>query len=130
MIFSQKKAKLKILFVSSEEAPFAKIGGLGEVMFSLPRALNELGHDARVMMPRYGTIKPSEFDLKTEYEGLAVPTAPEQGGKRLVCNVLRYDRTSAPRSPVTTYFLENQEYYELRSKAYPYKNHTIPFSIF
>jgi len=129
MIFSQKKAKLKILFVSSEEAPFAKIGGLGEVMFSLPRALNELGHDARVMMPRYGTIKPSEFDLKTEYEGLAVPTAPEQGGKRLVCNVLRYDRTSAPRSPVTTYFLENQEYYELRSNAYGYKDDAVRFAL-
>src|SRR3989344_274092 len=129
MIFYKKKAKMKILFVLSKKAPCAKIGGLGEVMFSLPRALNELGRDARVMMPRFGTIKPSEFDLKTEYEGLAVPTPPEQGGKRLVCNVLRYDRTSAPRSPVTTYFLENQEYYELRSNAYGYKADAVRFAL-
>ena len=120
---------MKILFVSTEEAPFAKVGGLGEVMFSLPRALNELGDEAGGIIPRYGTINPSEFDLKTEYEGLAVPTAPEQGGERLICNVLKYDRTPAPRSPVTTYFLENQEYYELRSNAYGYKDDSVRFAL-
>ena len=129
MIFPQKKSRLKILFVSTEETTFAKVGGLGEVMFSLPRALNELGHDARVMLPRYGTIDPYLHNLKLEYEGLQVPTAPENGGKRLVCNVLRFDPTSETRSPVTTYFLENREYYELRSNAYGYKDDPVRFAL-
>src|SRR3989344_4642109 len=129
MIFPQKKSRLKILFVSTEETTFAKVGGLGEVMVSLPRALNELGHDARVMLPRYGTIDPYLHNLKLEYEGLQVPTAPENGGKRLVCNVLRFDPTSETRSPVTTYFLENREYYELRSNAYGYKDDPVRFAL-
>lgn len=129
MIFSPRNRKLKILFVSSEEAPFAKVGGLGEVMFSLPRALRDLGHDARVMIPRYGTIKLAEHNFKIAYEGLAVPTAPEQGGRRIICNIRQYEQNSNPYSPVTTYFLENQEYFELRSNIYGYNDDSIRFAL-
>lgn len=129
MISFSKKKKLKILFVSSEEAPFAKVGGLGEVIFSLPRALNSLGHDARVMIPRYGTIDTGAWKMPYVYEGLDVPTAPQNGGVRLLCNVRKFEATEDPRSPVTTYFLENQEYYELRSNIYGYKDDSIRFAL-
>lgn len=89
MNFFSKSQKLNILFVTTEQAPFAKVGGLGEVMFSLPRALNELGHDARVMLPKYGTIDPHLHNLKLEYEGLGVPTSPDNGGKRLICKTAK-----------------------------------------
>ncbi|OGF82913.1 hypothetical protein A3B18_03875, partial [Candidatus Giovannonibacteria bacterium RIFCSPLOWO2_01_FULL_46_13] len=122
--------KLKILFVTSEEAPFAKAGGLGEVMFSLPRALNELGHDARVMAPRYAGIEVrSHGAFNMVLENLAVPTAPENKGKELFCNVWKYDQTSDPKSPVTSYFLENQEYYELRSNIYGYVDDHLRFAL-
>jgi len=124
-----RKPKLKVLFVSSEETPFEKVGGLGEVVFSLPRALKHLGYDVRVMIPRYGTIDVSRRDIKMEYEGLEVPTAPGNEGKRLVCNVRRFDPGSDPHDPVTTYFLENQEYYELRSNVYGYKDDRIRFAL-
>lgn len=129
MISFSKKKKLKILFISSEEAPFAKVGGLGEVMFSLPRALNSLGHDARVMIPRYGTIDTGAWRMPYVYEGLDVPTAPQNRGVRLLCNVRKFEATEDPRSPVTTYFLENQEYYELRSNIYGYKDDSIRFAL-
>lgn len=44
---------LKILVVSVEVAPFAKVGGLADVASSLPKALRKLGHDARIIMPAY-----------------------------------------------------------------------------
>ncbi|MEN9828991.1 MAG: hypothetical protein RJA11_1607, partial [Bacteroidota bacterium] len=47
---------LSILFVTSEVYPFAKTGGLADVSYSLPLALRELGHDIRVMAPKYGSI--------------------------------------------------------------------------
>ncbi len=47
---------LKILVVSVEVAPFAKVGGLADVAASLPKALRDLGHDARIFMPGYGMI--------------------------------------------------------------------------
>lgn len=47
----------KILMVTSECAPFAKTGGLADVVGSLPSHLNELGADCRVIMPLYSQVK-------------------------------------------------------------------------
>ena len=43
---------MEILFVSSELAPYAKVGGLGDVAAALPKALRQLGHKATVVVPR------------------------------------------------------------------------------
>ena len=44
---------MRILMVASEVAPFAKTGGLADVLGALPQALSRLGHDVEVVMPRY-----------------------------------------------------------------------------
>ncbi|MDD3905390.1 MAG: glycogen synthase GlgA [Candidatus Omnitrophica bacterium] len=49
--------KLKVLFVAGEVAPFAKTGGLADVAGSLPIALEEMGVDVRVIMPKYACVK-------------------------------------------------------------------------
>ena len=127
-ILGLKKKGLKVLFVSSEEAPFAKVGGLGEVVFSLPRALKRLGHDARVMIPLYGNIDREKFKLAYVHKNLSVPTAPD-GGANVVCNVRKYESKGSDKEPVTTYFLENQEYYEMRSNVYGYTDDRIRFAL-
>jgi starch synthase len=47
---------MRILMVASEAAPFAKTGGLADVLGALPRALTQLGHQVDVVMPRYRGI--------------------------------------------------------------------------
>src|SRR4051812_12602429 len=48
---------MRILFVSSELAPFAKAGGLGDVAAALPRQLQALGHEVLVFLPLYARVK-------------------------------------------------------------------------
>lgn len=53
---------LKVLIVSSEVAPYAKSGGLGDVAGSLPKALKAMGVDVRVAVPKYKSIKQEYFE--------------------------------------------------------------------
>ncbi len=48
---------MNVLFVSSEVAPFAKVGGLGDVAAALPRRLYAEGHDVRLVLPLYGRVR-------------------------------------------------------------------------
>ena len=51
---------MRILMVASEAAPFAKTGGLADVVAALPRALARLGHSVDVVIPRYRGIAAGE----------------------------------------------------------------------
>jgi starch synthase len=53
-----------VLFASSEAHPLVKTGGLGDVAASLPMALRDLGHDARLILPAYPSAKKLVRELK------------------------------------------------------------------
>jgi starch synthase len=53
---------MRILMVASEAAPFAKTGGLADVVGALPRALAQLGHSVDVVIPRYRGITVGEVE--------------------------------------------------------------------
>ncbi len=116
---------MKVLFVASENSPFAQVGGLSQVISFLTRSLRKSGTDARVFMPKYGTIRP-KFKMDMVLEGLHVPAEKilHQKFSELICNV----KQSKPHPLYTpTYFLENREYYELRANAYGYTDEHIRF---
>ncbi|PIP55509.1 MAG: hypothetical protein COX06_02810 [Candidatus Zambryskibacteria bacterium CG22_combo_CG10-13_8_21_14_all_42_17] len=118
-IFKTKKG-LKILFIATEAAPFVKVGGLGEVMKSLPNALNKLGYDARVFIPKYATIDTQKFNMREEMRDIRVESGDKDLYGILISNVLRHDGENGS----ITYFLENMEYYEKRANVYGYFDDT------
>lgn len=66
-------APLRILFVSTEVSPFARTGGLGDVNGALPQVLAALGHDVRIAMPLYQTLRDGDFPLTELLSDLQVP---------------------------------------------------------
>ena len=57
-----------IAFIGSECVPFVKTGGLGDVMYALPRELARMNCDVRVILPRYECI-PQKYQEKMTYKG-------------------------------------------------------------
>ena len=65
--------KLSVLTVTSEAAPFARTGGLGDVAGALPGALRALGARMSVIMPFYRSIRETGIEAPTVIERLPVP---------------------------------------------------------
>ena len=68
---------LNILFVSPEVHPFAKTGGLGDVSGALPRALKALGHEVRVILPKYRSVDRVQRAVKPMGRTVTVTVGPK-----------------------------------------------------
>ena len=55
---------LRICFVTSEATPYAKTGGLADVSGALLKYLHADGHDIRLFMPAYSSIRREQFGLR------------------------------------------------------------------
>jgi starch synthase len=77
---------VKVLFVTIEMSPLAKVGGLADVAGSLPKALVRAGHDVRVITPRHGVTDPAAHGFTPTEERLSVRIA---GGGDAAGAVLR-----------------------------------------
>lgn len=103
--------KLKVLIVSPEVVPFAKTGGLADVTGALPKALASLGHQVKVILPKYKMVDDEKFNLKE------IPVnAPEipLGVKKTTINL----KTSILQSSEVEYLFAVNDHYFERAQLY------------
>lgn len=101
-----------IAFIGSECYPFVKTGGLGDVMYALPKALAKQNCDVKVILPRYKCI-PWKYQEKMEYRG-AFEMDLCADGRSFYVGIMEYVWDG-----VVYDFIDNEEFF---SSGNPYTN--------
>ena len=110
---------MNVAIVASECAPFAKTGGLADVVGALPKYLAELGVDVKVFIPKYDSIDEKKYNLRyiSDIGEIKVRVA---GFPRSV-----YLHTAKlPNSTVDVYFIDCREYFYAKHTSYRWKIYT------
>jgi starch synthase len=93
---------MNILFIASECVPFAKTGGLADVVGALPKYLKALGHEVIVVIPKYSSINAEKFGIAWAHGPMGV----WMGNVQEWCAVHRTDRDGVP-----IYLIEHDGYF-------------------
>lgn len=97
-----RRLSLNILMVTSEAVPFAKTGGLADAVSALSVALSKLGHDVRVVLPRYYRID------RNKLEHVSGPMGVHCGYQEIWTGVYS---AVLPDSTVPVYFIDHEQSY-------------------
>ncbi len=117
----QDEQPLKILILAAEIVPFAKVGGLADVVGALPKALQELTLDVRLAMPRYGQVHPERFELTSVLDAVTVNIA----GFRELVSV----RQGTIGNGIPVYMIDAPRYFD-RENIYGYTDDGERFILF
>ncbi|MDR2397130.1 MAG: glycogen synthase [Spirochaetaceae bacterium] len=97
---------MKILMVSSEAVPFAKTGGLADMVSSLSTALAKQGHKVKIVLPRYYCID------RTRLEALEGAMGVPMGGGEEWCKVYTASLPGLPpKNPIEAYFIDHEQFF-------------------
>lgn len=95
------KKKLQVIFMAAEMAPFVKVGGLADVVGSLPKALVKMSADVKAFLPFYGLIDKRKYKIKLYKKDIAL---------KINTRAHRFDLYKAllPGSKVPVYLIKNR----------------------
>jgi len=100
---------LRVLMATPEAVPFAKTGGLADVAGALPKFLQPLGCEVRLVMPYYRMVREAGLPLRNLGEELKVPVGDEMIEAEVYEGQLNQD--------IPVYFIDLEEYFD-RSHLY------------
>jgi starch synthase len=110
--------RLRVLFVTAEVTPFARTGGLGDMTGALSQTLAAQGHDVRLVMPLYQTVRDGSYPPSAMVTDLPVPLVTGLRTARVWQSFLP---DSAGSVGVPVYFIEQDDYFA-RSGLYGDQN--------
>lgn len=99
---------MKILMISPEVAPFAKVGGLGDVLGSLPKALEKLGCEIRIVMPKYSFLDEQKYHMVKTPIQFELP----MGDRRYQVEVFE---ATMPDSHIKVFFISHPDFFHGQS---------------
>ncbi|AKL96823.1 glycogen synthase GlgA [Clostridium aceticum] len=105
---------MNILFAASEAVPFAKTGGLGDVVGSLPLALKGEDMDVRVVIPKYDAIAKTYKKQMKWIKSIHVPV----GWRNQFCGIEMLEYRG-----IIFYFVDNEYYFKREGQPYEYYGH-------
>ena len=98
---------MKILMVSSEAVPWAKTGGLADMVSALSISLAKLGHDVRIVIPRYYSIDRDKLKMLPQAMGTPMGQGIEEWSAVYTTNM----PGTAKKSPVKVYFIDHEIFF-------------------
>ncbi len=110
----------KVLFVSFESLPFVKTGGLADVVYALPRALDKSEFEVKVVLPLLKVIKDKYFDQMEYQDHIYI----NSGLLHEEANVY-----SLWMDEIEYVFIENDMYF-YRDSVYGYQDDAARFAVF
>ena len=123
---------MKILFATSECAPYIKSGGLGDVACSLPKALGKIkGNQVAVVLPYYSSIKYNP-NIETQYvTSFYMPLAWRDTYVGIFKMVVKSTGVGKnKREDLTYYFIDNEYYFGRNPNPYGYSDDGERFAFF
>ena len=98
------KRTYSLVIVSSEFSPFAKTGGLGDMVAALAASLRRKGHEVRVILPLYRQIRDSPVELHTALPSMCV----SMGIGEVWCAV----RSTVTSEKIPVYLIEHEDFFQ------------------
>jgi starch synthase len=103
-------SKLRILYVASEINPFLQTTQVADFVRKLPQAMQEMGMEIRILVPRFGLINERKNRLHevVRLSGINILVGEEE--KPLIIKV-----ASIPNAKLQVYFIDNEDYFQRKS---------------
>jgi starch synthase len=107
--------QLSILFVTSEMYPYVKASGLGDVAYSFPLAMRDLGEDIRVMLPKYGIVSERKNKI---HEINRLKDFSIKIGDNVELATVKSSSVNNPRTKVQAYITTNFNLFDAKKGVY------------
>lgn len=104
---------MKILFASAEVAPFSKVGGLADVVGSLPKYLDKSAEIA-IFTPLYGCVNREKYKIE-QIENSKLKIHFGYGE-----NIFSLYKATLPGTKINVFFVDNPKYFSCFDQVYPY----------